>query len=236
MPRRVSDRRDFWAVVPVKLFARSKRRLMPLLSRQECEALARAMLEDVLCALVKTPSLARVMVITADRSAAAIAHAAGALVMTDVDNAGMTAAVTAAARHLAEMGGESMLVIPADVPLITRQDVEMIIATHRAAPAVTLVPAESDGGTNALACSPPGAIPYGFGEDSFSRHQQAAQVLGIKPQLLRLERPGHDIDRPDDLATFLQTPSPTRTYAYLIAAGIPQRLQQAHQYRSRSVQ
>ena len=34
--------------------------------------------------------------------------------------------------------------------------------------------------------------------------------------VLRIERVGNDIDRPDDLADFLRNPSLTRTYAYLI--------------------
>lgn len=228
----MTGQRDLWAVVPVKLFARAKRRLMPLLSRLEREALARAMLEDVLRALKQASSLAGVIVITGDQGAAAIARAAGALVMTDAENAGMTAAVASAARHLATLGREGMIVIPADVPLITREDIEAIISTHSAAPSVTLVPAGTDGGTNALACSPPEAIPIIFGEDSFRRHHEAAQELGIGPQVLRLERAAYDIDRPADLATFLQAPSPTRTYACLTSAGFPERLRQAHQNRS----
>jgi 2-phospho-L-lactate/phosphoenolpyruvate guanylyltransferase len=232
MTYRISGRRDLWAVVPVKLFDRSKRRLMPLLSGLEREALARAMLEDVLGALMHASSLAGVMVVTGDRSAAAIARAAGALVVTDLDNAGMTAAVTSAARYLAAMGRAGMLVVPADVPLITHQDVETVISAHRAAPSVTLVPAATDGGTNALVCSPPEVIPISFGEDSFRRHQGAARAIGIEPRVLRLERAGRDIDRPEDLATFLQAPSPTRTYACLVALGFPERLRNARRDRS----
>ena len=61
-----------WAVVPVKLFAQTKRRLMPLLARHERGALARAMLADVLFALARTQSLAGIMVITGDADAAAM--------------------------------------------------------------------------------------------------------------------------------------------------------------------
>lgn len=227
--RRVS--KGLWAVVPVKLFARTKQRLRPLLSRHECAALARAMLEDVLFALTRTSALAGVMVVTGDAQAAAMAHAAGALVIADAGNAGTTAAVTKAAQHLAGMSREGMLVVPADVPLITPADIEMILEAHCAAPSITLVPAGSDGGTNALACSPPGAVPFRFGDDSFQLHRQAALARGIEPKILRLEGIGHDIDRPGDLITFLQRPSPTHTYAYLTTHGVPERLQHAHQDR-----
>jgi 2-phospho-L-lactate/phosphoenolpyruvate guanylyltransferase len=217
-------RRGLWAVVPVKLFGRTKRRLIPLLSSQERQALARAMLEDVLSALARAPSLAGVAVITGDAEATAMAHGAGALVIADTDNAGTTAAVTIAAQHLEGMDHEGMLVIPADVPLITPADVETLVAAHRIAPSITLVPASADGGTNALACSPLRAVPFAFGEDSFRRHREAARARGIEPVIVSLERIGHDIDRPDDVTLFLLHPSPTHTYRYLMGIKVSERL------------
>ena len=52
---------NLWAVVPVKLFADTKRRLMPVLAYDERAALARTMLEDVLSVLTRTLSLAGIM-------------------------------------------------------------------------------------------------------------------------------------------------------------------------------
>ena len=164
----MSASRGLWAVVPVKRFAQTKRRLMPQLASHEREALARAMLADVLFALVRTQSLAGIMVITGDADAAAMVHAAGAFVVADAENAGTAAAVTQAARHLAAAGRDGMLMIPADVPLITPADVEMIVAAHRAAPSVTLVPASIDAGTNALACSPPSLSRFVLATTAFA--------------------------------------------------------------------
>lgn len=216
--------RDIWAVVPVKRFADAKRRLMPLLSLQERSTLTGAMLRDVLFALVRAPCLAGVIVVTGERIAGIMAQAAGAIVMNDGENAGMNAAVAQAARRLADRGVSGMLVIPADVPMITVADVETIVLAHRAAPSVTLVPAGNDGGTNALACSPPLAVSCRFGEDSLREHREAARAGGIAAGVVLLERVGHDIDRPDDLASFLLRPSPTQSYAYLISSGIAERL------------
>ncbi|HEV2007826.1 MAG TPA: 2-phospho-L-lactate guanylyltransferase [Burkholderiales bacterium] len=223
----MSKSHGLWAVVPVKLFARTKRRLMPLLARHERGALARAMLADVLSALARARCLAGIMVVTGDADAAAMARAAGALVLIDAENAGTTAAVTKAAAHLAAAGNDGMLVIPADVPLLTPADIETIVTAHRAAPSVTLVPASFDGGTNALAYSPPGAVPVCYGDNSFRQHREAAWSHGIEPQILQLEHLGNDIDRPDDLATFLLRPSPTQSHAYLTTNGIAERLRRA---------
>jgi 2-phospho-L-lactate guanylyltransferase len=220
----MNGKRGLWAVVPVKRFAATKRRLAALLSSDERAAFSRAMLEDVLSALALARSLAGIMVVTGDPGAAALASAAGARVMDDLEDEGMMPALSSAARQLAAEGRDGMLVVPADVPLVTAADIEMLVSAHRAAPSVTLVPASKDGGTNALCCSPPGVMRFCFGEDSFRQHCDAAEAQGITPQVVRHERIGHDIDRPDDVAAFLLHPSATRGYACLIQSGVAERL------------
>lgn len=220
----MNQRRGVRAVVPVKLLSRSKGRLTPLLTRAERFALARTMLEDVLNALRRAETLAGVIVITADEEVAAIARRADAEIMLEHESHGIVSAVIAAARHLQSRGDATMLVVPADVPLVTAQDLETLIDTQQASPAVTLVPAGRDGGTNMLLCSPPEAIPFHFGHDSFARHRQAARAMGVEPRVLRLKGAGLDIDRPEDIVEFLRTPSDTRTHAWLAANGIPARL------------
>jgi 2-phospho-L-lactate guanylyltransferase len=220
----MSEQRKLWAVVPVGPFAQAKRRLMPCLAPHERAACARAMLADVLSALERSSSLAGIIVVTGDAGATAMAEAAGALVLPDLENAGISAAAEMAARHLVREGRGGMLLIPADVPLVTSEDIDAIVSAHRAAPSVTLVPASVDGGTNALACSPPDAIGFRFGADSFRLHQKAARERGIAATVLELARVGRDIDRPEDIAAFLARPSATRSYACLSANGIAQRL------------
>ena len=222
--KETSTRRGIWAVVPVKPFARTKGRLAPLLSKDERETLAGAMLTDVLSALGRARKLAGVVVVTGDSKAAEMARKANAHVIHDAENTGTTAAVAKAARELADAGCDGILVVPADVPQITAADVDAIVAAHRGPRAVTLVQASVDGGTNALACSPPDAIRFCFGDDSFRQHRDAAKTASIVPAVLKLSRLEQDIDRPDDLAEFMTRPSKTRSYACLAAAGVTQRL------------
>jgi 2-phospho-L-lactate/phosphoenolpyruvate guanylyltransferase len=81
--------------------------------------------------------------------------------------------------------------------------------------------------------SPPLAVPCRFGEDSLRAHQEAARDAGITAGVVRLERVGLDIDRPDDLAEFLLRSSPTQSYAYLISIGIAERLPSVDRNRGR---
>ncbi len=189
--RRMDGNGGLWAVVPVKLFAHTKRRLMPVLSCDERRTLTGAMLEDVLSALMRAPCLAGVIVVTSERNAGAMAHAAGAVVMNDGENTGMNAAVAKGARRLAEMGRSGMLVIPADVPLITVADVEAIVLAHRAAPSVTLVPASKDGGNERarLLAAPRHSVSFRRGQPARAPGGCACRGASL-PGVVRLERVG----------------------------------------------
>jgi 2-phospho-L-lactate guanylyltransferase len=67
-----------WAVVPVKALDAAKGRLAPLLTLPERQALAGALLADVLAALCASPSVGRVLLVSADPAALALAESLGA--------------------------------------------------------------------------------------------------------------------------------------------------------------
>jgi 2-phospho-L-lactate/phosphoenolpyruvate guanylyltransferase len=207
------------AVVPVKETTEAKQRLAGVLPGVRRQQLALAMLEDVLTTLVRVPELAGMLVVTADRAAAALAARHGARILSDGAHDGHTGAATAAARRLAAEG-RAMLQIPGDVPLVEPADVSKIIAAHGDAPAFTIVPAHDEQGSNAVLCSPADAVPLRFGEDSYFPHLASAGVQGIEPAVVRLPRIALDIDTPDDLARFLATPSRTRARALLDRWGV----------------
>lgn len=216
-------RSRLWAVVPVKDLRNAKQRLAGVLGAGEREALFRAMLEDVLAALAACPDLAGILVVTRDPEAKRLAVHYGTRVLIEEANRGHTAASTLGARTLAKEGAAGMVQLPADIPLVTPDDIAALLEAHRAAPAVTLAPSRDRRGSNAVACSPPDLLPLRFGDDSFFPHLQRARALGIEPHIV--ERPGLalDIDTPADLAAFLAAPSDTRARAYLAATGIAAR-------------
>ena len=75
-----------------------------------------------------------------------------------------------------------------------------------------------------MLCSPPGALPFAFGHDSFGPHREAAWAQGIAPTILALPGLGLDIDTPDDLRAFVARPAGGRTLDYLRESGIAARL------------
>ncbi len=206
---------DLWAVVPVKELDGAKERLSLALPHELRRALALAMLDDVLGALAATADLAGLLVVTVDPEAGRLARRYGARLVEDGARDGHTGAVAAAARLLAEEGRAGMLALPGDIPLVTPDEIARLLAAHRPAPAFTIVPSHDEGGSNAVLCSPPDAVPLRFGIDSFFPHLRAAEALGIRPTVVRLPGIALDIDNPEDLAAFARLPSPTRTRALL---------------------
>ena len=103
-----------------------------------------------------------------------------------------------------------MLVIPADVPLITAAEIKAILD---AAPesGTVLVPAADGRGTNAILRRPPSLFPARFGNDSFLPHLENARRSGRQVVILELPGVALDVDRPDDLAALLAAGGSTQT-------------------------
>ena len=90
-----------WALVPFKA-AGAKRRLTALLSADERQGLARAMLRDVLAALSACPDLDGVLLVSRDADAPALAGEFGARVFAD-SAADLSGAVTEAGAFAARL-------------------------------------------------------------------------------------------------------------------------------------
>ena len=184
-------------LVPVKLLADAKQRLSAILSREERQALACAMCEDVLQALANWQGRPRVAVVTSDSFARELAAHFNFDVITD-NNSGETHAIEMATAVCKERGAGSTLVVPADIPLIDRDELQKIVDSAPAGGAV-LVPDAARRGTNAAFRSPCDLFPLRFGNDSFLPHLAAAKATGLPCVVLQLPGIARDVDRPDDL-------------------------------------
>jgi 2-phospho-L-lactate guanylyltransferase len=212
---------DLWAVVPVKERVSAKERLSPMLRPETRQALALAMLEDVLAALTATPGIAGLLVVTVDPEAGRLATNYGARLIEVGARDGHTGAVTAAARLLAAERRAGMLTLPGDIPLVTSAEITTLLAAHPPAPSFTIVPSHDERGSNAIACSPPDAVPLRFGDNSFYPHLEAAEACGLRPTVLHLPGIALDLDNPEDVVSFMGIDAPTRARAVLAADRAP---------------
>ena len=216
-----------WVVIPVKDIDAAKQRLAGVLDAEERRALYTAMLEDVLSAVAQAHSYDEVALVTRNSTAVAFASHYGFKVIDDQDNAGHTEAVNLAIAYLKGRGIAGMITFPGDIPLVTPNEITALLSAHAAdgrEPAMTIAPSRDKRGSNALACTPPNAVPLRFGSDSFFPHLAAARAVGIEPHVVELAGFGLDIDTPDDLMQLAATVGTTRTHALLARSGIKARL------------
>jgi 2-phospho-L-lactate/phosphoenolpyruvate guanylyltransferase len=176
------------AVVPLNALARAKGRLAGDLDARTRQELAAWMCGLVLDACLRTPAVNRVVLVAGDPAAAAVAGHRDVTVLTE-RRPGLAAALHAAE---AAAGAEvPLLVVAADLPLATVDDLEAVCRAGATAPAVVVAPT-LDGGTGALLRNPGSVIPTAFGPDSARRHLDLAEGAGVAG--IRMERAGLALD------------------------------------------
>lgn len=220
-----------WALVPVKGFTAGKQRLASVLTAEERQHLCRAMLEDVLRCLHGHPLIQQVVLVSSDADVAEIAASQGILCWTEEDLAasGLNAVADAAARRIEQQGGEELMVVHGDLPLLSRESLSQLISRHREGRRsnVTIAPDRHGEGSNVVISSPPTAIEFRFGAHSLACHCESAQQRGVAVETFFCQDTGADIDTPEDLLELLSRKSESAGRAslnYLHDAGIALRL------------
>jgi 2-phospho-L-lactate guanylyltransferase len=189
------------ALLPVKAPNNAKQRLAGFLTAPQREALARAMFEEVLATLCSVRGLERVVVATSDEGIARRAREAGADVFEEHDQVSHSHSADRASQRAMALGATSVILLPIDVPLVTRAEIESLIAGPRGG--VIVVPSGDGTGTNALVRSPPNAIKACFGTGSFRAHCAEAESAGIPLAVMRPPGLLFDIDTPQDVSELL---------------------------------
>jgi 2-phospho-L-lactate guanylyltransferase len=187
------------AVVPVKRWQDAKQRLEDDLSPGERRALAEAMLIDVLVALRRADRVHRVIVVTGEPAAVAIAHGHDADPLDDPRDAGQSPAATLGVREAIARGATRVLLLAGDCPAVEPGEIDGLVLGAGRAPEVVLVPDRHGTGTNALLLTPPGAIEPAFGPGSRERHVSAAQTAQAACRVDEIPSIMHDVDTIDDL-------------------------------------
>ncbi|MCC7258924.1 MAG: 2-phospho-L-lactate guanylyltransferase [Gammaproteobacteria bacterium] len=218
-----------WALVPVKPFARAKSRLAPLLSAAERAGLAAAMTADVLAALTAARGLGGIALLAAPE-ATALAQAHGCRLLVEDPALDLLANLAAAAARLGEDGAGGVVIVPTDLPTLAPADVETLLAAL--GPGVTVVPADRDGGTNALGLVPTNAAPCRFGPDSARLHLEAARERDVPARRLDLAAFARDVDTADDVRWLCTRPGTGHTRDYLVASGLCARLDPRQERRT----
>lgn len=188
-----------WAIVPVKPLRRGKSRLAGTLSEDERAELNQSLLKHTLTTLSDIKELEQVLVVSRDPHALTIARQHGARTVREDGQPHLNTALTRATVVAQVYATRGVLILPADLPLISREDVLTLLGKAVDPPVVVIAPDRHGKGTNALLISPSGLIEYDFGEGSFQRHCELAKQAGARLEIVDLPSLGLDLDLPEDL-------------------------------------
>lgn len=185
------------AIIPVKRLATSHSRLDGVLSPEQRERLAEAMMLDVLGHVRRCRTVDNVLLVTADDRVARTARWMGVDVLTRPEDAGHAEAAMAGIRLAIGRGADRVVLLPIDCPLLDPAELDAHLGrTPRAA---LIVPDRHGSGTNALVLSPPDAFAPSFGPGSCARHVALARGAGISFALERIPSLELDVDTREDL-------------------------------------
>jgi 2-phospho-L-lactate guanylyltransferase len=188
-----------WVIVPVKRLTAAKSRLQPALSARQRRILAGKLLDHTLKVLRGLKAIEGILVVSKDRAVLAAARKFGALSVPEGKCDGLNRALTRAAAEAVVRGAEAVMVLPADLPLLSTEDLIRAMRMANLPPFVVVAPDRAEQGTNLLYMAPPGVVRFSFGQRSFQKHRQAARRAGVEPAICRRPALAHDIDRPEDL-------------------------------------
>jgi len=192
-----------FGLIPVKNLSRAKQRLSRILSLEERRVLVVSMLEDIL-EEASSSMLYQTIVLGSDLEVQIVAERFNALFLDDPGGT-VNDSLEYALGWCSEKGAEAALIVPSDVPLITREDLNMIVQLSEEF-SVVLSPSK-DGGTNALMLKPPKVIKTCFGSGSFIMHIEAASKKGVSFRVYQSPRLSLDIDTIQDLKVILNVGS-----------------------------
>jgi 2-phospho-L-lactate guanylyltransferase len=188
-----------WAIVPVKPLRRGKSRLAGALSDEERVELNQSLLQHTLKTLRGLKEVEQVLVVSRDPEALTIARQEGARTVRENGQPLLNTALTRATVVAQVYATRGVLILPADLPLISEEDVLTLIERAANPPVIVIAPDRHGKGTNALLISPSGLIDYDFGENSFEKHCELAKKAGARLEIVDLPTLGLDLDLPEDL-------------------------------------
>lgn len=187
---------DIFAIIPVKDFNISKKRLSSVLNPEQRNALTAAMLEDVLTA-VKASIIKQVLVVSPDPTAQKIADKFKFAFLSPKDT-DLNPSLNEAIEWCIQREADAVLILPADIPLVLQQDIDRLVELGSEKSTIVLSPS-MNGGTNALLLNPASVVPVCFGPGSFFEHIKEAIIGKIEVRFYYSREIALDIDSEEDL-------------------------------------
>jgi 2-phospho-L-lactate guanylyltransferase len=213
-----------FVIIPVKRLDNAKSRLSSLLTDEERKQFCLKMLEDVLRTMKSVKLAHETVVVGKDPIVLQMAKNFEVAYLKERKR-GLNKTVSGAIDWCMEKGATSVLILPADIPLVAPADLNRIFTLGEKA-SMVISPSKNGKGTNALLLTPPNISPTFYGPHSFQRHVKEASKLKISLRIYRSPRIALDIDTFEDLTYFTSIKAKdTSAYKVLEKIGVINKLE-----------
>jgi len=180
---------------------KSRKRLFAAFSPEQSKLLSAAMLEDVLTAL-KSSVVHEVVVVGTDSDVREVAEKCGATFLP-IERAGLNPAVKKAIAWCIEKKADAVLILPANIPLVSFSDIDKMVALGYQESSVVLCPSLK-GGTSAVLLNPPNLVQAQFGQGSFFKLVKEAIDKDVALKFYSSRETAFDMDSEEDLGKLLE--------------------------------
>ena len=189
---------SLWAIVPVKPLRRGKSRLSAILSEEERNQLNQHLFTHTIEVLKKVDAISDILVVSRDSYVLTQSREMGVRTVTENGTPELNNALLRASLFSKNFSTEGVLIVPADLPLLTAQDVDDFLQQRTQPPMIVITPDRRQEGTNMLLIDPPDLLTFSFGKNSFHRHCSLAESRGAHVIVHESERIALDLDIPAD--------------------------------------
>jgi len=189
---------SLWAIVPIKPLRRGKSRLSAILSEDERESLNHKLFVHTIEVLKSVEGISDVLVVSRDSDVLTESREMGVRTVTENGTPELNNALRRATLFSGAFSNEGILIVPADLPLLTPQDVDDFLAMRHCAPEVLIAPDRRRQGTNMLFTNPADLLTFSYGLDSFNKHCALAKSKDARVVVIDNVNIALDLDVPED--------------------------------------
>jgi 2-phospho-L-lactate guanylyltransferase len=189
---------SLWAIVPVKPLRRGKSRLSAVLSEDERSQLNHQLFVHTIAVLKQVPAITDILVVSRDSDVLTEARELQVRTVTENGAPELNNALRRASLFSKSFSTEGILIVPADLPLMTPKDVTGFLGQCGHSPTAVIAPDRRRQGTNLLFTNPADLLVFSYGQESFERHINLARQKGARVEIVENERIARDLDVPED--------------------------------------
>ena len=206
------------ALIPVRFFPEAKHRLSENWDTTSRRALVQAMLADVLTALGFAKTISQRIIVTCDENLSSLYPQDNVETYRSTVK-GLNSELMACIQRLTENGVQDIVIILADLPLLTKETLDEIVTIGQRTQRPVIAQDWKGTGTNILYSTLPLPIELYFGNQSLQKYRTKFEEANLTPIIYHSVESALDID--DDLTI----------ERFLLLTRLDKKRQQTHTYR-----